>query len=83
MKSEKNKCQKNRDVQLYMRQGKDNLLLGNDATEKVGQKWIWQIPGELPDDGEYFALIAPTDDCARSESKIFTYPDDNPPPRTI
>ena len=80
VKSDKKKCQKDRYVELFLRQGKENQGIGNANTVKEGNKWIWvvQTSGGEPDEGKYFALAAPTDDCKRAESKIFTYPDDNP-----
>lgn len=78
VKSDANKCQKERDVELYMRQGEDNVSLGSGTTAKQGDgKWIWEEFAFEPLSGEYFALAPPTNKCKRAESKIFTYPDDN------
>jgi len=72
--SEKKKCQKHRVVQFYMRQGKENLELGSDETQKDGKKWLWVVPDAAPESGEYFALAAPIPGCKRGESKIFSVP---------
>ena len=79
VKSDANKCQKKRNVELYKREGEDNVSLGsgNTAKEGSGEFWIWEFAAFEPADGDYFALAPPTNKCKRAESKIFTYPDDN------
>ena len=78
VKSDANKCQKARDVELYLVQGKEPVMVGDATTTKAGQRWIWKIgTGGPPADGKYFALAPPTAGCARAESKIFRYPQDN------
>lgn len=78
VKSDVNQCQKERFVEFYQRAGKENVLLGSGTTAKQGSgKWIWEFFSPEPENGDYFALAPPTQKCKRSESKIFTYPDDN------
>ena len=75
VKSDTNKCQKERNVELYR---EPNDLIGSGATAKQGDgRWIWEDFEFEPSSGEYFAFAPPTVKCKRSESKIFTYPDDN------
>ncbi len=84
VKSDKNSCQKDRYVELFRRAGKENIGVGNTVTVKDGQKWVWELPTLAKQlNGKYFALAAPTEDCKRAESKIFDYPEDNPPPRAL
>ena len=79
VKSEKNKCQKERDVELYMRQGRTTSLLGSGTTAKQAERQV-----DLGDPAFEPLPTAstspsppPTNKCKRAESKIFTYPDDN------
>ena len=77
--SDKAKCRKLRYIELYWHVGKENIAQGNTTAEKVGDRWVWELPTPLgePEDGEYFVTVTPTPDCRRDESKIFTYPTDN------
>ena len=80
VKSERKACKKNREVILYRRAGEDNEEVGSDTTVREGNHWVWGVVA--PDvEGDYFASAPPTPKCKRSESKIFNYPDDNPPLR--
>ena len=80
VKSERKACKKDREVILYRRAGEDNDEVGSATTVRDGNHWVWDVAaGEV--DGNYFALAPPTPKCKREESKIFNYPDDNPPPR--
>ena len=79
VKSDANACQKERFVEIYLRQGEENAIVGDGNTAKRGPgKWIYEIAAFEPDPGEYFAFAPPTPKCKRAESKIFTYPDDLP-----
>jgi hypothetical protein len=77
--SDKAKCRKLRYIELFMHVDKENFGMGNTTAEKDGKKWVWEVPTPLgaPEDGDYFVTVTPTEDCARDESKIFSYPYDN------
>ena len=75
VKSDANKCQKERNVKLY---SEANGLVGSGMTEKQGDgRWIWEDFEFEPMSGEYFAVAPLTNRCKSAVSKTFTYPDDN------
>ena len=83
LKSERAKCHKDRYIELFRRTAKDPVGIGNTVSEKVGEKWIWEVPFNtgVPATAKYFVTVTPTEDCKGDESKIFKFPEDNPPPR--
>ena len=81
VKSDANKCQKERDVELYRRQGEDNVCSAAALRRSRGTaSGSGRFVRSSPPSGDYFAFAPPTDKCKRAESKIFTYPDDNSTP---
>jgi hypothetical protein len=80
VKSKKKACRKDREVSLYMRMGEQNAEIGDAISEKgAAGGWVWKVSVDgAPDEGSYFALVAPAPGCKRAESKPFMYPEDNP-----
>ncbi|MDX6587696.1 MAG: hypothetical protein QOI31_2169 [Solirubrobacterales bacterium] len=81
VKSERKACEKERQVIVYRREGKENVEIGSENTYRNGNKWLWTVVTGDETEGKYFAIAPPTPKCKYSESKLFDLPDDNPPPR--
>lgn len=81
VKSVEKACRKDRHVTLYMSLGEKNTEIGDDESAKgAAGGWVWAVQTEeIPEEGAYFAFVAPKFGCKGDESKTFRYPEDNAP----